>query len=141
MSIDTILSRLERVKKSGSYSWRARCPAHQGKSQSLSIRVRDTGKVDIHCFAECDGAQIMHAIGMLLVDLYPEPINPPHSLGKKPPFNAYDVLAALADETLLIAHFASELQDHPLIDEDRKRLFTAVRRIRQACSLVGVHRG
>jgi hypothetical protein len=141
MSIDTILSRLEKVKKSGNHSWRAVCPAHQGKSQSLSIRERDSGKVDIHCFAECDGAHVMQAIGMTLADLYPESIKPPHSLGKKPPFNAYDVLAALADEALLIAHLGSELQEHPLKAEDRQRLFLAVKRIRTACSLVGVHRG
>lgn len=139
--IENILSMLKKVKKSSAYSYRSICPAHKGNSQSLSIRVRDTGKVDIHCFAECQGADVMAAIGLTLADLYPDRIEPPIGLGKERRFNSYDVLAGIASESLIIAHLASELQTYPLNKADHDRLFLAVKRIRTAAKLVGVHHG
>lgn len=141
--IEAILSRLNKVKKSHGRAnqWLACCPAHEDRSPSLSIMQNETGKVFIHCFAGCEGSAIMNAIGMTLADLYPDPIEPSRGLGKKPQFNAYDVLAAIAAESLLVAHLGSALQEYPLCDADRERLLVAVKRIRTACGLVGVHRG
>jgi hypothetical protein len=61
MTIDQILGRLDRVRKSGG-GWTARCPNHEDKKNSLSIK-EEAGKVLLHCFAGCTFEQIMAAMG------------------------------------------------------------------------------
>ena len=141
MSIDSILSRLERVKKSGNNRWLACCPAHLDKTPSLSIMQNDTGKVFVHCFAGCEGVAIMASIDMTLADLYPERIEPPKGTGKKPSYNPYDVLKALAGQAQIVAMLGGALADHPLSDRDREALFKAVGRINAALRLMGVRHG
>jgi DNA primase len=51
MNAESVLARLQGVKRNGS-SWMARCPAHEDKSPSLSVRD-ESGKVLLHCFAGC----------------------------------------------------------------------------------------
>lgn len=138
---ETILSQLRKVKKTGANRWLACCPAHEDKSPSLSIMQNDTGKVFVHCFAGCEGEAIMGAIGMTLSDLYPERIEPPNGTGKKPPFNPFDVLKALAGQAQIVAMLGGALADHPLSDKEREALFKAVGRINAALKLVGVRHG
>jgi len=72
MNADTLLARLQHVRQAGDRRWTARCPAHDDKSPSLSIR--DTGdRVLIHCFVGCDPVDILSAIGLEWNDLYPDP--------------------------------------------------------------------
>lgn len=50
--------------------WRARCPNHQGKSDtSFSITPQDD-RVLIKCFGDCAAADIVHAMGLTMADLY-----------------------------------------------------------------------
>jgi putative DNA primase/helicase len=64
-----IVARLEGVIDRGSNSWYSRCPAHDDKSPSLSIR--DTGdRILIHCFAGCSPDDILAAVGLTFRDLY-----------------------------------------------------------------------
>ena len=44
--------------------WKAKCPAHEGESRSLSIGDGDTGKAVIHCFKGCTYRAVMGALGM-----------------------------------------------------------------------------
>jgi hypothetical protein len=137
--IDTILSRLVKVKKStgDANKWTACCPAHDDNSPSLKIIKNDTGKIFVHCFTGCDGKAIMAAMGMTLTDLYPEQIHPSKGLGKRPTISIYDVLPMIAYEAQIVAMCGSELQVHPLPDADRQRLFTAVHRIQTGLAAVG----
>jgi hypothetical protein len=48
------------ARKSGA-GWIARCPAHQDKSPSLSIREQD-GRVLVHCFSGCSQADVIDAL-------------------------------------------------------------------------------
>jgi len=41
MEIDHIVSRLERVRRTGPDSWVACCPAHEDRHPSLSVCVRN----------------------------------------------------------------------------------------------------
>jgi len=138
---ETILSLVEKVKKTGNNRWLACCPAHEDKSPSLSIMQNETGKVFIHCFAGCDGRAIMGAIGLTLSDLYPDSIEPPMGIGKRPSYNPFDVLRALAGQCQIIAMLGSKLADHPLNDRDRAVLFKAVGRINAALRLIGGRHG
>lgn len=60
--IDLLLRRLDRVRKT-TYGWQARCPAHDDRRPSLSVRVLD-GVVVLHCFAGCSRREILGALGI-----------------------------------------------------------------------------
>jgi putative DNA primase/helicase len=42
--------------------WMARCPAHDDRTPSLSIRHADDGKVLVHCHAGCDQERVIAAL-------------------------------------------------------------------------------
>ena len=65
-----LLDRLDGVITTGS-GWRARCPAHGGKSASLSIAEVDDGRVLMHCFAGCAALDVLAAVGLQMGDLFP----------------------------------------------------------------------
>lgn len=67
-----ILYRLDKVRRSGNGRWVARCPAHEDRSPSLSVKECLDGHTLIHCFAGCDYKDILAAIGLGPLDLYPE---------------------------------------------------------------------
>lgn len=60
---------LEGVIKTGG-GWRARCPAHGGKSASLSIAQGDNGTLLVHCFAGCPTHEVLSAVGLTVSDLF-----------------------------------------------------------------------
>ena len=72
MRIDKILGLLDKVKSSGADKWTACCPAHDDKSPSLALTETSDGRILIHCFAGCGGAETLNAIGLTLSDLYPD---------------------------------------------------------------------
>src|SRR5712664_2251507 len=47
--------------KSG-IQWMARCPAHDDRKPSLSIREADDGKALVHCHAGCGQKQVIAAL-------------------------------------------------------------------------------
>jgi hypothetical protein len=70
--LNTLLSHLEHVSKRGD-SYRARCPAHDGKNTStLKITEVDDRRILVHCFHGCGASEVMEAIGMEMTDLMPE---------------------------------------------------------------------
>lgn len=60
----TLLDRLDLVKQTGPSRWVARCPAHQDRSPSLSIREIDDGKILLHCFAGCGALDVLDSLGL-----------------------------------------------------------------------------
>jgi len=69
--IDDFLSRLQGVRKHGE-ACRANCPNGHSSRGTLSIAAGHDGRVLLHCFAGCEPADIVAAVGMRLADLYPE---------------------------------------------------------------------
>lgn len=140
MSANTLLSRLDRVKRTGPDKWVARCPAHDDKGPSLAIRELDDGRVLVHCFAGCGVHQVVVAVGMELSDLFPSRLL---SDGRKPerrPFYSDDALRCLAFEAQLVELAALEtLKGKPLSDTDFERLIVAVERIDLAMEAVWTH--
>ncbi|MCX6359839.1 MAG: hypothetical protein NT029_08540 [Armatimonadetes bacterium] len=66
-----VLARLARVRPSRS-GFMARCPAHDDRNPSLSVRVAPDGRVLVHCFAGCPLDAVLAALGLRLRDLRPE---------------------------------------------------------------------
>lgn len=80
--IDSILGRLEKVKRRQPGQWSARCPAHADKGPSLSVRETPEGAVLVHCFAGCTQNEVVNAVGIELSDLFP-PRDKPFGTPKK----------------------------------------------------------
>src|SRR5690349_21123001 len=69
--IERVLSRLQRVQKSGETGWSACCPAHHDRHPSLSIAIGTDGRLLLKCHAGCTVDSIVAAIGLTLADLFP----------------------------------------------------------------------
>ena len=135
MNADQLLSRLDRVKQIGTDKWIARCPAHDDKSPSLSIRELEDGRVLAYCFAGCGIADVMSAISLSLSDLYPDNLSDhmPRVRDRKHWHAAKEALKALSDDALIVAIAAENVAEGiSLSDEDRTLLTETAVRIRQA---------
>ncbi len=121
MSADTLVSRLDLVRRTGQARWSARCPAHSDKSPSLSIREEDDGRVLVHCHAGCDTASVLSAVGLDWDALFPP--NPyEHARPLKKPWRVSDVVRAL--------EFELEVASLILGDVGKRREISAVDRVR-----------
>ena len=129
MSTDTLLSRLDGVRQTGQGRWRARCPAHAGKSASLAIRDGDDGRVLIHCFAGCEALEVLSAAGLTFADVMPERLAYNHGTMRRP-FIPADVFDIARQEIAVVAVLASDLHKHKTVsDADYERIFIAVERL------------
>ena len=139
--IDNLLSRLDKVRRTGNGTYQACCPAHADRSPSLSIRELDDGRTLIHCFGGCDVQDVLAAVGLTFDDLFPpRPIQ--YGKCERRPFPAADVLRAIGFEALVVAAAGvSLLAGHPFSEVDRERLILAVQRIQSAMTAAGVAHG
>lgn len=69
MTAAILLDRLDGVRATGSGRWIARCPAHQDRSPSLSVRELGDGTILLHDFAGCAAHEVLAAVGLSLADL------------------------------------------------------------------------
>jgi hypothetical protein len=72
MSAAALLNRLDRPKQTGPDRWLAKCPAHEDRSPSLSVRELDDGRVLINCFAGCGAIDVLDSVGLTWSALFPE---------------------------------------------------------------------
>ena len=75
MQIDDVLSRLARVKQTGTNQWKASCPCtghtNGDRSQSLTVHLNDNGKLDLYCHKEHTLEDICAAMQIKTTDLLP----------------------------------------------------------------------
>ena len=139
MTIDALLNRLDKPRQTGPGRWLARCPAHDDRSPSLSIRTINDGFVLVHCFGGCGTADVLAAVNLDFSDLYPpRPVAGPATGPERRPFPALDVLKALAFETTIVLCAAADLLqagDSVLGPDGFARLALAHERIQTALSL------
>ena len=141
MSVDNLLSRLDKVKRTGDGTYQSRCPAHDDRGPSLSVRETDDGRVLLHCFAGCSVHDVLEAVSMDISDLFP-PREIQQGKPERRPFPAADVLRAIGFEVLVVAAAGvSLLAGQPFSQVDRERLILAVHRIQSALTAAGVSRG
>lgn len=137
MSAETLLSRLDRVKRTGPGNWLACCPAHGDKRPSMTIRECEDGRVLLHCFAGCSVADVLGAVGLGFDELFP-----PRPLGDRVaplrrPFPAADVLEAIFADALTVQQVAASVQrDGVVTPHHRALLQSAVARVASARDLV-----
>src|SRR5262249_39922358 len=68
MNVEAILVRLQSVRRNKG-GWMARCPAHEDKNPSLSVR-EEKGLVLLHCFAGCSTDAVCCALKIKVRDLF-----------------------------------------------------------------------
>ena len=136
-NIETIISRLEKIKRTGTGRWMARCPSHKDKTASLSLRELDDGRILLHCFAGCNAGEVLGAIGLTINDLFPERL--PDGRPERRPFPASDVLRAIAIEAQVISIVAVDVAQGVMIESAVKdRVLLAVSRINAGLDAAGV---
>ena len=133
MGVARMLDRLDGVRETGPARWLARCPAHDDKTPSLSVRELDDGRILLHDFGGCHVNDVLAAIGLEMSDLFPDgPIS--HRVGpshRRIP--AADALAAIDHEAHVVAFIAADVAEHKAIDDATwRRLAQAVARIGSA---------
>lgn len=134
MSAATLLDRLQGVRQSGQGRWLARCPAHEDRSPSLSIREADDRTL-IHCFAGCSPHDVVAAVGLTLGDLFEQPLA--HNKGavrdRRHVHASGEALKILAHESLVALVAAENIAaGATLTAADLDRLELAATRIRAA---------
>lgn len=133
MSVDVIISKLEKVKQTGNGRWVACCPAHEDRRPSLAVRELDDGRVLIHCFAGCDVDSVLSSLGLQMTDLFPNEPEVKAYQRTRRPFNAVDVLRCVAFEAVVASVAAGNLaKGQKLNAEDYTRLFVAAERLQSA---------
>jgi hypothetical protein len=133
VSAGALLDRLERVKQTGSGRWFARCPAHEDRSPSLSVRELDDGRLLLHCFGGCEVGDVLAAVGLSLADLFPNRLWDHHYPASRSRIPAADLLAVISAEVTVVAIVAADmLQRKAISGADWDRLSSAVARIGRA---------
>jgi hypothetical protein len=132
MTAEALLSRLHGVRRTGAGRWIARCPAHDDRTPSLSIRELDDKRILLHCFGGCSVHDVLAAVGLDFDALFPErPIG-----DRKPerhPFSAMDALRCLAFEGTVILLAAKDASAGKALSAgDIERLAIAVGRVNAA---------
>jgi len=132
MSAEAILSRLERVRQTGSGRWIACCPAHDDRNPSLAIRELDDGRILVYCRALCHTHDVLNALGLKFGDLYRQRLGD-HFPRERRPFDAASILACVATDAEIVSIAADNIANGILLsDADRTRLRQASIRIRAA---------
>jgi hypothetical protein len=124
-SIDTLLSRVHKLKKTADSKWLSCCPAHDDKSPSLAIKLTDD-RILIHCFAGCDVSAIVSALGLELSDLMPESKRHSRPDNKRPKFNKSEMFDRVVEESaILIVAIRQIFNGTPLTNGDMDRVVKA----------------
>jgi hypothetical protein len=135
MNADKLLSRLQRVKRTGPGKWIASCPTREDKGPSLAIREMDDGTILLHDFGGDSVESILAAVGLSFSDLFPDK---PGAIGKpvRRPFNASDVLSLVAFESTVAVLVVSDVvKREGATDDDLSRLLLAAQRLGYAAEV------
>lgn len=99
---------LEGVRDNGFGQLSAKCPAHEDKSPSLTIRVEPDGTILLHCFAGCTPLEVVNSVGMSLADLFPEQFE---ASSRRPQWNYKALIETLGHEALVVIGASTQVLD------------------------------
>ena len=135
MTAEKLLSRLQRVKRTGPGKWIASCPTREDKSPSLAIREMDDGIILLHDFGGDSVEAILGVVGLSFADLYPDKLDHVARPVRRP-FNASDVLSLVAFEsTVAVVVVSDVVHGKEVTDQDFERLLVAAQRLGNAAEV------
>jgi len=130
VTADALLSRLVGVRPTGHDRWIARCPAHDDRRASLSVRELDDGRVLVHDFAGCAVQDVLAAVGLDFDALFPERAIDHSAKRERKPFRVGELVRALDFELAIALILLGDVAAGRLIaDEDRQRAGEARTRV------------
>jgi hypothetical protein len=140
MTADALLSRLDRVKRTGPGKWIASCPSHDDRNPSLAIRECDDGRILLHDFAGCAVADVVAALGMALSDLMPERAIDHRVRRERKAFFPSDVFDIALREVSIVALIACDIHSNKDVQEaDYQRLLVACGRLNSIAEKAYAH--
>jgi hypothetical protein len=71
VTLQDLLAKFDYAKESGGH-WMAKCPAHDDRTPSLSVKEGQDGAILLKCHAGCTTEAIVAALGLQMADLFPE---------------------------------------------------------------------
>ena len=130
--IDKFLSQLDGVIETGHGRWRAKCPGHNSRSRTLSIAEGAEGVLLIHCFAGCEPAQIISAVGLQFRDLFPRNETIQSRRYNSRPHTDYKALVELLRHEITVLIIAAEAvrNNEILPNEELEVLYRVLRNLR-----------
>jgi hypothetical protein len=125
--INTLLDKLEKVRRVSEGKWSALCPAHGDKRPSLGIKLTDDDKILLHCWCGCSVSEIVGAIGMNLSDLMPErPQGYDRTRSRAPRFSKSEMFDRLLHESTVLSLAVRKLRSgQAMTDVDTARVVQA----------------
>jgi hypothetical protein len=130
-----LLDRLDAVKQTGPERWLARCPAHEDRTPSLSIRQTED-KILIYCHAGCHVEDILAAVNLSFQDLYLDTSAASYAAARTHGCREVKRMARVLDpldhERFVLRIAREDLQagvQHSL--EDKARIMLALERVRE----------
>ena len=129
--IDTLLSRLQKVRPAGNNRWTACCPAHDDKTPSLTVtQARD--KVLIHCFSGCLPEEVIAATGLSWGDMFEDEFQAANQGAVSSRKNLPPVDPLRVDENILLIAREALSKGDSLSVEDQARAELAYERVKGA---------
>ena len=127
---ENLLSRLMGVKKRSSEQWSARCPAHDDRSPSLSVREAPDGRVLLNCWAGCSAQAVLSSVGLSFEDLYPEKLQSAGPVKPRRLIGATQALELLQNEAIFLTVVAGDMaKGKPIPTQTAERVALAAGRI------------
>jgi hypothetical protein len=124
MSIEALLSKLDKVKSTGKDRWLACCPAHGDKNPSMHIKLDESGRILINCKVGCGTYEILQSIGLEWADVMPNDQGYTKPTNKK--LYATEALQLLRYESQIIYMGALSILDKTLSYNDKERIGKAM---------------
>lgn len=129
MSVQNLLSRLEKVRQTGPGKWSAICPSHPDRHPSLSIRD-DSETILLKCWAGCGAGEIITSVGLGFAELFPPRPEGHFTKGFRRPFFPSDVFEIARHEVNVVFLIGCDIHSQKIIsDANYERLLVAVQRI------------
>lgn len=135
MSVQLLLDRLDRVTPRGPNRWMARCPCHDDRTPSLSIRELADGMILLHDFGQhCAALDIVNAVGLETAILFPGGIENKSPHRDRMHGSAWRAaFRSIHKDALLVLVAAENIAAGVSLDDaDRQELAAATTRIRDA---------
>lgn len=118
MSAEALLSRLDKVRQTAPNRWLAKCPAHDDRSPSLSVRELEDGRVLLHDFGGCGAIDVLDSLGLEWGALYPADAHRDHAPSHSR-VSAADRLEIAAHEIAVAALILADVLSDRTVSEDR----------------------
>jgi hypothetical protein len=126
------LSSLDKVKQVGPNRYRALCPSHGSKNQTLSVALSESGKLLIKCWSRgCTYEEVLRSVG---TNFWPANSPNPYNYEQRRDYAIKKKRAEYMELLSTERHIVMQLQhkidsNQPINDIDRQRGLLAVDRI------------